>query len=310
MVVGADDRRVAPRVAAAEPALLEHGDVGRAVLLGEVVGGREPVPAAADDDRVVARLRRGTAPGERPALVVAPRVARQREDRVFQRSPLPSAPASTGLCGCRSRTGSLILMAPRDARNEGAPSLSSDRARDAASGSPLHGTLMDLAEFLRTHGIDPARHEHPAVMTVEESKRLVPKLPGAKTKNLFLRDKKGRRHFLVTVPHDVAVDLDALAAALGVSGVGFASAERLQKYLGLKPGSVSLLGLVNDCGARGRIRPRPRVVGSGRRACASARQHGDDGRPARRSRALSRGDRPRAAGDRRARRGAALTPVP
>ena len=83
-------------------------------------------------------------------------------------------------------------------------------------------------------------------MTVEESLRLVPKLPGAKTKNLFLRDKKGRRHFLVTVPHDIAVDLGALGAALGVGGVGFASAERLQKHLGIKPGSVSLLGLVND----------------------------------------------------------------
>ena len=59
-------------------------------------------------------------------------------------------------------------------------------------------------------GIDAPRHEHPAVMTVEESLRLVPKLPGAKTKNLFLRDKKGARHFLVTVPHDRAVDLDAV----------------------------------------------------------------------------------------------------
>ena len=44
-IVGADDRRVAPGVAAAEPALLEHGDIGEAVLLGEVIGGREPVPA-------------------------------------------------------------------------------------------------------------------------------------------------------------------------------------------------------------------------------------------------------------------------
>ena len=105
---------------------------------------------------------------------------------------------------------------------------------------------MDLTQFLRTHGINAVRHEHPAVMTVEESLRLVPKLPGSKSKNLFLRDKKGRRHFLVTVRHDIAVDLDALAAALGVSGVGFTSAERLQKYLGLKAGSVSLLGLVND----------------------------------------------------------------
>ena len=83
-------------------------------------------------------------------------------------------------------------------------------------------------------------------MTVEESLLYVPKLPGAKTKNLFLRDKKARRHFLVSVRHDVAVDIDALGAMLGVSGVGFASAERLHRYLGVTPGSVSLLALVND----------------------------------------------------------------
>jgi Ala-tRNA(Pro) deacylase len=105
---------------------------------------------------------------------------------------------------------------------------------------------MDVGQFLRDHGIAAPRHEHPAVMTVEESLRLVPRLPGAKTKNLFLRDKRGRRHFLVTVPHDVAVDLDALGATLGVGGVGFASSERLQKHLGITPGSVSLLALVND----------------------------------------------------------------
>jgi len=105
---------------------------------------------------------------------------------------------------------------------------------------------MDLPRFLEQHGITSARHEHAAVMTVEESLRLVPKLPGAKTKNLFLRDKKGRRHFLVTVPHDKAVDLNALASAIGVNGVGFASAERMQKYLGITPGSVSFLALVND----------------------------------------------------------------
>ncbi len=83
-------------------------------------------------------------------------------------------------------------------------------------------------------------------MTVEESLRNVPKLPGMKTKNLFLRDKRARRHFLVTVPHDMAVDIGALEDALGVGGVGFGSAERLQKYLGITPGSVSLLALVND----------------------------------------------------------------
>jgi Ala-tRNA(Pro) deacylase len=105
---------------------------------------------------------------------------------------------------------------------------------------------VNLERFLQRHGIAPARHEHPAVMTVEESERLVPKLPGAKTKNLFLRDKKGRRHFLVTAPHDLPVDLEALGAALGAGRLSFASPARLQQHLGLTPGSVSLLGLVND----------------------------------------------------------------
>jgi Ala-tRNA(Pro) deacylase len=105
---------------------------------------------------------------------------------------------------------------------------------------------VSLDRFLREHGVVASRHEHPAVMTVEESERLVPKLPGAKTKNLFLRDRKGLRHFLVTVPHDVPVDLEALGGTLGAGRLGFASAERLQKHLGLTPGAVSLFGLVND----------------------------------------------------------------
>ena len=105
---------------------------------------------------------------------------------------------------------------------------------------------MDLDAFLRNHGITAARHSHPPVMTVEESQRLVPKLPGAKTKNLFLRDKKGARHFLATVPHDLPVDLNALGSALAAGRLGLASPERLAKHLGVTPGSVSLLALVND----------------------------------------------------------------
>ncbi|HEY7943070.1 MAG TPA: prolyl-tRNA synthetase associated domain-containing protein [Casimicrobiaceae bacterium] len=105
---------------------------------------------------------------------------------------------------------------------------------------------MNIDDFLRQHGIAAARHEHAAVMTVAESERLVPPLPGAKTKNLFLRDKKGARHFLVTVPAARAVDLNALGALLGAGRLGFASPERLKKHLAITPGSVSLLALVND----------------------------------------------------------------
>jgi Ala-tRNA(Pro) deacylase len=105
---------------------------------------------------------------------------------------------------------------------------------------------MDLEAFLARHGLVLQRTDHRAVMTVEESERWVPRLPGAKTKNLFLRDKKGTRHLLVTVPHDLAVDLDALGDCLGARRLGFASADRLLQYLGVTPGSVSLLALVND----------------------------------------------------------------
>ena len=105
---------------------------------------------------------------------------------------------------------------------------------------------MDIEAFLRQHGMAAARHAHPPVMTVEESERLVPKLPGAKTKNLFLRDKKGARHFLVTVPHHLPVDLASLGMAFDAGKLGFASPERMMKHLGITPGSVSLLALVND----------------------------------------------------------------
>ena len=105
---------------------------------------------------------------------------------------------------------------------------------------------MDLEQFLASHRITLQRHEHPAVMTVEEAVRLVPALPAAKTKNLFLRDKKGARHLLLSVPSDCAVDLAALARMLDIGSLGFASADRLERHLGVAPGSVTLLALVND----------------------------------------------------------------
>ena len=65
-------------------------------------------------------------------------------------------------------------------------------------------------------------------------------------KNLVLRDSKGKRHFLVTCDEKKKVDLKALGRQLGAGNVSFASEERLEKYLGLKQGSVSPFGLMND----------------------------------------------------------------
>jgi Ala-tRNA(Pro) deacylase len=105
---------------------------------------------------------------------------------------------------------------------------------------------LKLQDFLIKHAIKLERHEHAAVMTVAESELLVPALPGAKTKNLFLRDKKGLKHFLVTIPAALSVNLNQLGDVLGAGRLGFASADRLLRHLGVTPGSVSMLGLVND----------------------------------------------------------------
>ena len=106
--------------------------------------------------------------------------------------------------------------------------------------------MTDIYEFLDANNVSYERHDHQAVFTVEESKILSPELNGASTKNLFLRDKKGLRHFLVTVLEDKKVDLKALSYVLDSSRLSFASPERLKKHLGIEPGSVSLLALMKD----------------------------------------------------------------
>ena len=106
--------------------------------------------------------------------------------------------------------------------------------------------MVDIYKFLDSIDVTYERFDHTAVFTVSEAKRLSPEIDGASTKNLFLRDKKGIRHFLVTVPQDKQVDLRELSSILETSRLSFASPERLRKYLGIDPGSVSLLALLND----------------------------------------------------------------
>ena len=106
-------------------------------------------------------------------------------------------------------------------------------------------TEAELYRLLQTAGVSYERVEHPPVFTYEEAEAQVPPLPGVHTKNLFLRDGKGRRHFLVVVGSHARVDLQALARALHEGKLGMASADRLQRYLGVTPGAVTLLGIVN-----------------------------------------------------------------
>ena len=90
--------------------------------------------------------------------------------------------------------------------------------------------------------------DHPSATTCADFDRLNLNLPAVKTKNLFLRDKKGTRHFLLAVEPYKKVDLASLASAIGVGRLGMASERRLDEYLGVLPGSVSILALFQDTG--------------------------------------------------------------
>lgn len=90
-------------------------------------------------------------------------------------------------------------------------------------------------------------YRHPAVCTVEEAEKHVDaSMEGSRCKNLFLRNQKGDKHFIVITDHLKRVDLKELSQNLKEKRVSFASEKRLNKYLGLIPGSVSPLGLIND----------------------------------------------------------------
>ena len=103
-----------------------------------------------------------------------------------------------------------------------------------------------VAARLDALGIASTRHDHPPVATVEEAVRHWADIPATHCKNLFLRNQKGDRHYLVIVEHAKRVDLRRLADQIGDGKLSFASPERLRTHLGLTPGSVSPFGLIND----------------------------------------------------------------
>lgn len=111
-------------------------------------------------------------------------------------------------------------------------------------------TPEELWARLEQLGIAHTTHHHAPVFTVEEAQRLKGDLPGAHTKNLFLRDKKGTMWLLVA-RFDKDVDLHVVAPQVGARGrLSFGSAERLMRYLGVIPGSVTPFAVINDRGGQ------------------------------------------------------------
>jgi len=111
---------------------------------------------------------------------------------------------------------------------------------------PVGEVERKVLDALDRLGIPYSRHEHPPVATVEEAEKHWADLKGTHCKNLFLRNYKGNRHYLVIAPVTRGVDLKRLNTLLAEDRLSFASPERLRRWLGLEPGSVSPFGLVND----------------------------------------------------------------
>ena len=109
-----------------------------------------------------------------------------------------------------------------------------------------------LKAALAALGIGWSILEHEAVFTVEESLAIHDALPGAHTKNLFLKDSGGQ-FWLVTVEHAKRVDLKALAGVIGAKKLSFGKAEDMEALLGVTPGSVTPLAALNDTGGAVRV---------------------------------------------------------
>ncbi len=106
--------------------------------------------------------------------------------------------------------------------------------------------IDQMVSLLESHNVRFQRFDHPPLFTCEDSVRYGLQFPGADTKNLFLREERGDRYFLVTVSHRKRVDLKALCPILGVKRCTFGSEAELLARLGITPGSVTMLALVND----------------------------------------------------------------
>ena len=106
-----------------------------------------------------------------------------------------------------------------------------------------------LLAWMAEHGIEQTTHDHPAVFRVEEGLELKAALPGLHTKNLFLKDKKGRL-WLISAAQDTVIDLKRAHRAMGSDRLSFGNETLLWETLGVRPGSVTALGLINDADRR------------------------------------------------------------
>ena len=129
------------------------------------------------------------------------------------------------------------------------------RKRLRTRGSSPSVTLMpaspdDLIAYLAALGVETDTVDHPPLFTVEDSRTLRGEIPGGHTKNLFVKDKKGRL-FLLVLGEETVVDLKRVHETIGAQGrVSFGSADLLEEVWGVRPGAVTPFGAINDQAAK------------------------------------------------------------
>lgn len=110
-------------------------------------------------------------------------------------------------------------------------------------------TRADLIAFLDAHQIAHQTVDHPAVFRVGEGEDIKAGLPGVHTKNLFLKDAKGRL-WLISAADRTVIDLKRLPPVIGAARLSFGPEALMVETLGVTPGSVTALGLINDTDRR------------------------------------------------------------
>lgn len=108
-------------------------------------------------------------------------------------------------------------------------------------------TRADLMAFLDAEGIAHSTLEHEAVFRVGEGEEIKASLPGGHTKNLFLKDAK-EQLWLISALGETRIDLKRLPAVIGSARLSFGNEALMMRHLGVTPGSVTALALINDPG--------------------------------------------------------------
>lgn len=107
-------------------------------------------------------------------------------------------------------------------------------------------TKKEILSLLDEQGIAYHYQTHGAVHTMDDVDNAGVVREGVVLKNLFLKDGKGKKHFLVCIPESKHTDFKEIGDQIGAKKLGLASAERLEKYLGVEHGCVSPFGVLND----------------------------------------------------------------